>query len=421
MKSISTDLRSILENFLSLSVLQALNMVLPLLTFPYLVRVLGIDNFGLINFALAIIGYFNILVGFGFELSATKDISVNKESNIKISEIFSSVICIKVILFIISFFIMSLMIFFIDVFYENMLLYFVTFGVVLGNLLFPSWFFQGIEKMKYITLITVITRIFFTILIFVIVREKDDYIFVPLLNSVGSIIGGIFAFLLVFKLYKINLYIPSKIIIARQLKKSYYYFISRIANNGSRYLSTTIIGTFFGLTTVGYYTLVEKIFYAFTALGGLVSQTIFPFMSRKKDLVLFKKILMVSVLISLPLILTLMFFNEFLLMLVFDIKNEVLSNIFLIVFSGALFSIVSTIIGYPFLAAFGYPKYANDSLIYASLVYVVYILVAVMVTKNIYYVSFSIVVYMLAALLLRLYYIKKTSLLNQSPTLINKS
>ena len=105
-----------------------------------------------------------------------------------------------------------------------------------------------------------------------------------------------------------------------------------------------------------------------------------------------------------------MFFNEFLLILVFNIKNEMLSNIFLIVFSGAMFSIVSSIIGYPLLAAFGYPKYANNSLIYASLVYIVYILIAVIVSKNIYYVSFSLLVYMLTALLLRLYYIKKTKI-----------
>lgn len=411
MISMPTDLRSTLNNFLSLSVLQGVNMVLPLLTFPYLVRVLGIDNFGLINLSLAIIGYFNILVSFGFELSATKDISINRENKDKISEIFSSVICIKAAIFIISFIFLTIMIFSIDSMYENMLLYYITFGIVLGNILFPSWFFQGIEKMKYITIITVTSRILFTILIFIIVREENDFIFVPLFNSIGSIIGGVIALRIVFKNHDVNIYIPNKHVIIQQLNDSFYFFVSRVANNGSRYLSTTIIGAFFGLTTVGYYTLVEKIFYAFTSLGGLVSQSIFPYMSRKKDIYTFKKILLVSILITLPIISALMFFNEFLLMLVFDIKNEMLSNIFLIVFSGAMFSIVSSIIGYPLLAAFGYPKYANNSLIYASLVYIGYILIAVTISKNIYYVSFSIVVYMLTALLIRLYYIKKTSLL----------
>ena len=411
MKDKANDKKSLIENFLSLSVLQGVNMVLPLVTFPYLVRVLGIENFGLVNFSLSVIGYFSILVSFGFELSATKEISINRDNKEKISEIFSAVMCIKTGMFIISFIILTLLICFIDSMNEHLILYYTTFGIVLGNVLFPSWFFQGIEKMKYITIISVITRILFTIFIFVVVRGKDDFIFVPLLNSIGSILGGVIALRIIFKTYSIKLYIPAKQTIFLQLKDSYYYFISRVANNGSRYFSTTIIGAYFGYTIVGYYTLVEKIFYAFTSFGGLVSQSIYPYMSRTKDLKNLKKILFGSIIFTLPIISALMFFNEFLLMLVFDIKNEMVSNIFLIIFSGAMFSIVSSIIGYPLLAAFGYPKYANNSLIYSSLIYLLYIVIAVLVTKNIYYVSFSIVVYMLTALLFRIYYIKKTALL----------
>jgi PST family polysaccharide transporter len=405
------DKKSLIENFLSLSLLQGLNMILPLITFPYLVRVLGIDNFGLVNFSLSIIGYFNIIVSFGFELSATKDISLNRENKQKLSEIFSSVTIIKIGMFIFSIAILSILILFIDSMNENLRLYYATFGIVLGNVLFPSWFFQGVEKMKYITIITVITRSLFTIFIFILVQSEDDFIFVPLLNSISAIIGGIIAIYIIFKTYTIRFYIPKKNIILKQLKDSFYYFISRIANNGSRYFATTIIGAYFGNTIVGYYALVEKLFYAFTSIGGLVSQTIYPYMSRTKDLKFFKKTLFLSVIITVPLLLILIYFNETFLIMVFAVKNEMVSCIFSIVFSGALFSIVSSIVGFPFLAAFGYPKYANNSLIYASLLYVVYILIAVTVSKNIYYVSFSIVVYMLTALLLRLYYIKKTSLL----------
>jgi len=411
LKNKSNDKRSLIENFLSLSVLQGVNMVLPLITLPYLVRVLGIENFGLVNFSLSIIGYFNILVSFGFELSATKEISINRDNKQKVSEIFSAVTCIKTGMFILSFIILTILIFSIDVMNENLLLYYTTFGIVLGNILFPAWFFQGVEKMKYITIITVITRILFTIFIFVLVRDKGDFIFVPLLNSIGAILGGIIALRIIFKTYSIKLYIPKKNVIFHQLKDSYYYFISRVANNGSRYFATTIIGAYFGNTLVGYYTLVEKLFYAFTTIGGLVSQTIYPYMSRTKDLKFLKKILLLAITFALPILLVLMYFNKFFLMLVFDVENDMVSNIFLIVFSGALFSIVSSIIGYPFLAAFGYPKYANNSLIYSSLIYLTYILIAVLITNNIYYVSFSIVVYMMSGLLFRMYFIKKTKLL----------
>jgi len=389
-------------------------MVLPLITFPYLVRVLGIETFGLVNFSLAIIGYFNMLVSFGFELSATKEISINRDNKEKMSEIFSAVTFIKTIMFILSFILLTILIVFIDLLNENLLLYYTTFGIVLGNILFPSWFFQGVEKMKYITIITVVTRMFFTIFIFVLVQDKDDFIYVPLLNSFGAILGGVFALRVIFKTYSIKLYIPAKKIIFRQLKDSYYYFVSRVANNGSRLFATTIIGAYFGNTAVGYYSLVEKLFYAFTSMGGVVSQTIYPYMSRTKDLKFLKKILLLTIILSIPILFALMSFRVSLLMIVFNIQNEMASNIFLIVFSGALFSIVSSIIGYPLLAAFGYPKYANNSLIYSSIIYLIYILIVVFLTNNIYYTSFSIVVYMMSGLLFRIYFIKKTELLKNS-------
>lgn len=404
------NIKSLLENFLSLSILQGMNMLLPLITFPYLVKVLGIENFGLVNFAMSIIGYFNILVSFGFELSATKEISLNRGDKQKISEIFSAVTCIKTGMFIVSFIILSILIIFIDSMNENSLLYYTTFGVVLGNILFPSWFFQGIEKMKYITIITVITKIIFTIFIFILIKSEDDYIILPLLYSIVAIFGGVIAIFIIFKTHRVKFYIPKKNVILKQLKESYYYFISRVSNNGSRYLVTTIIGANFGNTILGYYAIVEKLFYAFISLGGLVSQTIYPYMSRTKDLKLFKKILLYSIVITLPLLLILIYFNEIFLFMLFGVKNKMISNIFLIVFSGALFSIVSSIIGYPLLAAFGYPKYANNSLIYGSLIYIVYVLITVLLTNNIYFISFSLVIYMISNLLFRIHYIKKTKI-----------
>ena len=407
LKKLSKDKTGLIENFLSLSVLQGVNMILPFITLPYLVRVLEVDNFGLVNFSVAIIGYFNILVSFGFELSATKKISLNRDDTEKMSEIFSAVTCVKTVLLLVSFTVLSFLIFYIDSLYEYAILYYVTFGIVLGNVLFPTWFFQGVEKMKYITIITVIIRVLFTIFIFTLVKDKNDFIVVPMLNSIGAIVGGIVSLYIIRKTYGIKFYFPKYEVIKGQVRESYYYFISRISNNGSRYLATTIIGAYFGNTMVGYYTLVEKLFYAFTTIGGLVSQTIYPYMSRTKDLGLLKKILWRTVLVAITCTLLLMYFNEPFLRLIFDVESAIVSTNFLMIFSSAVFSIVSSIIGYPLLAAFGFPKHANNSLIYSSLIYLVYIVLAVFLTENIFYVSFSMVVYTMSGFLFRIYYIKK--------------
>ena len=388
-------------------------MVLPLISLPYLIRVLGVENFGLVNFALSIVMYFDILVSFGFELSATREISIHQDNSKKVAEIFFAVMIIKSIMALISLSILSLLILFNDSLSQHPMLYYATFGVVIGNVVFPSWFFQGMERMKYITYINVTSRVIFTILIFIMVKESSDFIYVPILNSLGTIIGGIYSLWLIFKLFDLPFTIPNRGMIFSQLKDSYHFFLSRVANNGSRYYATTIIGIYFGNVAVGYYSIVEKLFYAFMSLGGIVSQTIYPYMSRTKNIPFFKKILFSTIAISIVILIPTIYFHNMLLDLIFNLQGEMLSNIFIIVFSGSIFGIASALVGYPLLAAFGHIKYANNSLIYASIFYIVYISISAIVFKNIYLVALSLVIYEATGLAFRLYYIQKEKLLQQ--------
>ena len=168
-KQIYLNNKTIVENFSYLTILQVVSMLIPLITYPYLIRVLGKDTYGLVIFVQAVIGYLVILINFGFNISATKEISINKDNKKKINEIVSSVFILKGGLFVISSLLILIIINTLPQAKEFKILFLLTMHFCLSEWLFPIWYFQGIEKMKYITILNIINRTIFTVLIFFLI------------------------------------------------------------------------------------------------------------------------------------------------------------------------------------------------------------------------------------------------------------
>lgn len=268
--------KKLIENFFSLSVLQGANYVLTLITLPYLVRVLGVEKFGLVMFAQAFIWHFITVTDFGFNLSATRAVSLARNDQQRLSDIYSSVMLIKLGLTLLCLMIMSAIIFGFQKFSSDWRLYYLTFGIVIGQVLFPLWFFQGIEKMKYQTAINLSAKFIFTLMIFLFVTKPSDYIYVPVLSSMGYISGGIIAVITVLKHFNIRFHIPAGKILKRQFKDGWYIFISQISISLYTTTNTLILGLVTNNTIVGYYTSVEKIMQAIKFAPNPVYQAIYP-------------------------------------------------------------------------------------------------------------------------------------------------
>jgi polysaccharide transporter, PST family len=271
--------KTLLTNFTSLSILQISNYVFPLITFPYLVRVLGPDKFGLVNFAAAFAGYFGVITDFGFNFTATREISINRDDFNKIRIIFSAVMIIKS-----CFFFICLMIFFaliplIPFLYIDPLVFIFSFGSILGNLLFPIWFFQGMERMKYIPILNITLKAIVTIFIFVLITNSSDYKLLVLLNSLSFITTGIASLLIVRYKFKIRYISPGINEIKYQLKESWQLFVSNVAINLYTLSNTFILGLFTNNTIVGYFSAADKIRMAFQGIFNTISQTIYPHVS----------------------------------------------------------------------------------------------------------------------------------------------
>lgn len=273
----TAEKKRLFENFLSLSVLQGLNYLLPLVTFPYLVRVLGVEKFGLLAFATATIGYFQILTDYGFNLSATRDISIHRDDKEKVEDIFSAVMIIKCGLLVLSFLLLTTLVFSFEKFRQDWLVYYLTFGMVVGQTLFPVWFFQGMERMKYITFLNILAKALFTIAIFIFVKKEADYWKVPLLNSLGFMVAGILALWVVFRDFKIDFIIPNMSAIKHQLIEGWYIFLSTVGINMYKQNSIFILGIFSDNTIVGYFSIAKKLMDIVNSLNGVVSQSIYPY------------------------------------------------------------------------------------------------------------------------------------------------
>ncbi|MFV9567099.1 flippase [Thermoanaerobacter mathranii] len=373
----SQEKRRLLENFMSLSILQAANYILPLITLPYLVRVLGPGKFGLVSFAQAFIGYFLILTNYGFNLSATREISINRENQEKVSEIFSAVITIQLLLAALSFIIMTLIVFSFSKFSKDWLLYFYTFGMVVGQVLFPVWFFQGMERMKHITILNITAKLIFTVAIFVFIHKTSDYIYVPLINSLGYLIIGGMSLWIIFKDFGVKFALPSFENIKYHLKEGWHIFISTVAISLYTISNTFILGLFTNSTIVGYYSAAEKIIRAVQGLLGPVLQTIYPYVSRlvnqsKEAAIMFiKKITILIGSITFILSLGIFIFANLIVKILFG-NQYIESVIILRVMSFLPFIIaLSNIFGIQTMLTFGYKKAFSRILILASVMNVI--------------------------------------------------
>ena len=280
-QSIKEDYKIIATNYFSLSVLQIANYILPLLILPYLVRILGTEKFGLIMFAQAFATILTVFVDFGFNLSGTREVSVARNEREKLSKIFSAIMTIKAGLICLAFFILFIIVKVFTRFSADADVYFLSFGVVIGQALFPVWFFQGIEKMKIVALINILAKIIFTVLVFVLVNEESDYILVPVFNSLGFIVAGALGLLLSFKYVQFKF--PSLKLMNQLLFESSSLFISNFATMLYTYGNVFILGIFTGNTIVGVYSSMEKLILAIKNVFTPLYQALYPWLIKQTD------------------------------------------------------------------------------------------------------------------------------------------
>ena len=296
----------VMNNVASLSLLQVITYILPIIIVPYLFRVLGPDKFGLIAFAQAFVQYFLILTDYGFSISATKEISLCLNDHAKVCKVFSSVMIVKVALAFLSLLIFGIIVYFIPKFRNDWMVYILSFGAVAGSTIFPVWFFQGTEKMKYITNLNIMGGIISAFFILSFIRGPQDYLMVPLINSCAFSITGLLGQYIVLRKFRVSFKFQGYKNVRRQLAAGWDIFISIAAINAYTTTRVFIVGLLTNNNITGFYSIAEKIANACQTFPlDSFSQALFPRLSKifrenkTKALKMMRRIQQITTIISL--------------------------------------------------------------------------------------------------------------------------
>lgn len=359
------EAKNLIGNFTSLALLQVAGYIFPLLTVPYLANVIGVEYYGRIAFAFAIMVYFQTIVDYGFVFSAVRDIARTRQNLDMVSEIYSNVMWARMVLLLISFILLTICIVLVPKLYELRYVLYASFLMVIGHAFFPDWLFQGLEKMKYITIFNVLIKLIFTGAVFIFIKKPQDYILQPILISLGYIVSGIISMLLIKK-WGIKFSKPNLKNILISLKTNIDLFINQIVPNLYNSASIMILGFAYGSTANGIYDVANR----FTTAGGslftIVSRTFYPFLSRRIDK--HSLFIRINLILSICAAAVLFFASPWLIKYFFPKSFVDSINVLRILSISLIFLAMSNVYGTNFLILKGYEKSLRTITIIASVI-----------------------------------------------------
>ena len=353
--------RHLLENVSYITVLQMFNVIAPLITYPYLVRVIGRDRYGVFITAQVLVSYISLFVIWGSDSVCAKYISIHRDDKQKLSEIFSSVLAGRAMMWFLGLLTYLLIVYLTPTYRESSLVFVLTYGMVLFDVLFPQYLFQGLEKMKYATFVVVMVRLLFIMLVFTLVRDSSDLYRVPLLYSIGYLLGGLASLYVIFCRLGLRLTKVSGGKVLSLVKESSPIFASDLITAIKDRFNILLMGGLIGMANVVVYDLGMKINLLVTKPTEILRIALFPRAAKDRSIPEVRRTMIVSFLIS---VLLVAMVNAALPYIVRLFLNEDIDLLPLRLFSMApLLLSVSVLIAFNVFVAFGYNKYVLNSIL----------------------------------------------------------
>lgn len=275
--------RSLLGNSGSLFSIKTIDLVLGFWMIPFLILKVGLHNYGVYAFAMALALFFVNLLNYGFNLSAVRDIVKSKKNPLKLTRTFSDVFWVKLALFILLYPVYLTLIYNVPQFSEYKTLYFYSSLLLFGDLFSLRWFFMGLEKMKFIALIHLVGTVIYVGLVYCYIEAPEDYFKIPLYNALGMIFTSLVSFIWVIRKHKIKIKRTSFSKVIHYLKKNFSSFVNLLLPSTYGSVLVFIVGWVGLPIQVSFIHVGLKFTGAFSTLNNVLTNVFFPIANRKKN------------------------------------------------------------------------------------------------------------------------------------------
>jgi len=272
---------SIFKNLFSLGIIQILNLLMPMVTFPIISRIIGPSNFGVIQYCSAFVVYFNLFIGYGFNLTATRRISKDPHNQDLRSKVFNEVFYSQVLLGLFSLVVLLILSFSIPTLKSNINVAFFSFLFLVSTILTQNWMFQAMQDLSKVAMLNVLGKIIYFVLVITLVTSKDLYYWQPLALSITQIFISFISFIWALKIYDIALIQFKLRACLTLLWEERFVFLTQSFNSGYVTLNIILLGFFVSSEDLGYYSASQKLVLIFIQLITMpLSQVLFPIISR---------------------------------------------------------------------------------------------------------------------------------------------
>lgn len=402
--------KKVIENYFFMTLLLVLNSFFGLLIYPYIIKSLGKDTYGIFVFASTVVNYFIYFVSFGFDLYGVRKISENPSNTAVKSVIVSKIFSTKIYLEIISVLIFSLLFFF-PTFKKNIDIYIICFFMTLVNIFFPTWYFQGIQKMRVVSFIQLFFKILSLPFIFLYVKESSDLLLFSIIMISSSLFGAFVAFFYLIKIENLTIRIFHWKNVYDYVKESSYFFYTNIANMSKTETIKLIIGIKYGMGDLAIFDLAQKVISIPMILLSNINGALFPKIIQSFNVEYLKKVMNFERLLGLIAIISVILLGKFAIRVLGDNDME-LAYPLSIILSFTIFIFLQTgVYLYLILIPKGFDRSVLDNQIIAFISIMIFILLGINFFNSIFVLPICLVLSGIMEIIYLRYKIKKEKLL----------